>query len=472
MLKQQAQKPTKAVKKSSSLNKKQQRTLTTKRRLRSPSTITTAKRSFRGLLPLEPLRVHTPQAPDLLSRAPHWDRKALDKNEYPTPDYDGNQSDFELEMLPDITNDDMTALMENTYTRTPLDIRFDNFRKLTELSGIPRYDMGNTTLHLGLQHTLKALREEASTEYHFELSMEAAHRCMDPQLYMETMEVFKQRGFKPQLKHLSPVIHMATFRRSPETFATIMKVIGNDMKNWDQEVAENVVMFHEMHQQYDMADKVFSQAVAHKLIPIPWKHQRQSHINAAKFAQLVPSRRPKWDEPSPEADIIHLDGSPTLLSRVKIRYSCYSMQDLCENNGVVHPKINIPHNIVVQSVVRGKNAPNGETMYHKLWQPVQQEIKDYFVKFGVQTCHIARAANLFWIDHMYFDRLPTPGNQNPAKKPEYRQFKTEGRRALEIKYAIEEEEKSKLQFQRKVALGLVVDDTAASSTQASVGTTM
>ena len=426
------------------------KTRTLKSNKKRPNTVT--KRHFKGAEGYVEPKAHKPQAPDLLSRSPQWERKALDEDPYPRPDVDGFLSEIEASVTPAITNDDMTALMEQTYERSPLDVRFDNFRKLTELCGIPRHDLGHTQLHIGLQHTLRQLRTEATSDYHFNLSLEASHRCMDPKLYQETLDVFKAKGFKPELRHLTPLIHMATFRRDPATFKSIMNVIGTDMGNWDQAVAENVIMFHEMHQHWDEADKIFAQAVAKKLIPIPWKHQYQSHINATKFAQLVPSKNPKWDEKTPTADIIHFDGSPTLLSRVKMRYACYSMQDLCENNGTVHPKINIPHNIVVQTVVRGKNAPGDHNMYHKLWQPVQQEIKDYMVKFGIQTNYIARAANLFWIDHMYFDRLPTPGNQNPQKKPEYRPFKTEGRRALEIKFAAEEEARLTARMTRQLEI--------------------
>jgi hypothetical protein len=426
--------------KNASLTTKTPKKLTKRSLKKQP--LKTSKRTFKNLPTYVEPKPHKQQAPDLFSRQPEWDRKALDADPYPQTDIDGFLTEDDQAATPPFTNDDMTALMEETYERNPLDIRFDNFRKLTALSGIPRFDMGNTKFHIGLHHLVSELRHESSNDYHFNLTLEACYRTMDPELYSDTIDVFKAKGFQPSLQQLAPLIHMSWFRRDPAVFDKIMGVVGHDMTKWDTGVAENVIQFHEMHQHWDEADKIFAQSVAAKLIPVPWKHQRQSHINAAKFAQKVPSRRPKWDEPTPEADIIHLDGSPILLSRPKMRYACYSMQDMCENNGKVHPKINIPHNIVVQSVVRGANAPQGLNMYHRLWQPVQQEVKDYLVKFGIQTKHIARAANLFWIDHMYFDRLPTPGNQNPQKKPEYRQFKTEGLRALEIKYAAEDAAKN------------------------------
>jgi hypothetical protein len=417
-------------------------------------TVTIAKRQARlhpdnSYQPYEE-RFHTPTAPDLLRRNNVWERKALEDDIYPRRDQDGDLETSDREFVPMLNDEDFTALMEDTYEKNPLDLRFDNFRKVTEMCGIPRADLGNTNLHMGLQHLIRTLTPECTLDFHYNLALEAAHRCMDPVLYKQTLDTFRSKGFKPETRHITPLLHMATFRRKPNVFEETMAILGQDMSKWTTEVAEHVVMFHEMHQEWDQADKVYAQGVSAKLLPIPWKHQRQSHINAPKFAQVVPSRHPKWDEKSPEADIVHLEGSPTLLSRVKLRYACYSLRDQCENNDKVHPKINIPHNLVIQTVVRGKNAKDGLEIYHKLWQPVQQDMQSYLVKFGVQTCRIARAANLFWVDHTYFDRLPTPGNQNPQTKPEYRPFFTEGRRKLIQKYAAEEEQRLLERQQRVV----------------------
>jgi hypothetical protein len=367
--------------------------------------------------------------------------------------------------------------MTKTYIESGLELKFNNFRKLIELSGIPRQDYGNTHLHIGLQQMIKTLRNEAITNYQKNLTLEAAHRCMNPELYHETLTLFSQptpnqlESLQLGQDHIAPLFHMATFRRNESVYKTALNslstfanISSTDSSQWDTSIFENVTMYHEMMQQFDQADEFYAAGVKNKKLPIPWRHQKNSHINARKFAQLVPSNSPKWDEKTPEADIVQLDGSPTLLSRVKLRYACYSLNDSCENNDIVHPKINIPHNIVVQVIVRGKNANEGLEPYHKLWSPVKSEIRDYLWKFGVLSQHISRAANLFWVDHSFFDRLPTKGNQNPTTRPPPRPFHTEGKRVILRQIEAEEAEKLRLRESRAAAVA------ASSSATSIVGT--
>eukprot|EP00461_Guttulinopsis_vulgaris_P001446 UN01446 len=369
-----------------------------------------------------------------------------------------DQSDYEMYANAAFDEKDFDELRQEEYVATGLDAKFQNFHKLTELAGVPRLDMGNTHLHIGLQHLIKELRDQATTKYHFDLCLEAASRCMDFNLLADTVKTFRAKGYDEiTQEQLAPLVRTASFRRNPQYLDGALKILAEHgfktMEDYSKEVIEYIVMYHEIMAEYDTADKIFAEGIKLGKLNVPWKHQRHSHINAKKFAQKVPSRKPHWDEPTPEADIIHLEGSNTLLSRVKLRYACYSFQDMCENNGTVHPKINIPHNIVVQSIVRGKNNPKDPLPYHGYWSPMQQEVRDYLRKFGIPTQHISRAANLFWIDHMHFDRLPTPGNQNPAKKPEFRPFRTEGWRETALEVAAEEAEKQRQREARAAALG-------------------
>jgi hypothetical protein len=225
------------------------------------------------------------------------------------------------------------------------------------------------------------------------------------QFFEDILEKVVQKGHTLNLVNLRCYLNIATYRRSMDIYNIFLSKV--EKSKWDEATYLDVIGFHEMMADYATADALYAEAINAKIILTPWRPIWRSHWFARREATSIPTRKPMWDEKPAMADVVHIRGLPILQARVALRYALYAYQGLLTDSKFPPPRV--PHNLVVQCVVREPRSHKGPHKYkHWQWAPVKHQLMDYLKKHGAKCGQIADAGNLFYIDRSTFDKLPTP----------------------------------------------------------------